>query len=375
MPEPTEETRQAALSRALQQIEKAYGKGTIMTLNESQSAVYNGISTGSLTLDLALGGYGVPPGRVVEIFGPESSGKTTVALHIIAESQKKDGAAAFIDVEHAFDPGWAKRIGVNLEELMVNQPSCGEEALEICELLVRSGALTVIVIDSVAALVPRRELEGEMGDAQVGAQARLMSQAMRKLTAIISKSNTSIIFINQIREKIGVMYGSPETTPGGRALKFYSSVRIDIRRRGMIKEGDLVIGNMVRAKVVKNKIAPPFREAEFELLFDCGISREGDLIELASNSGVIARSGSWLSYKETRLGQGRENARQFLRDNPDIYEAIRKETLAVKLPKRVEQAQSEKPANPASGNGSPARAANKKSAAAVATAGAGKKRA
>ena len=373
MPE-IEETRQAALSRALQQIEKAYGKGTIMKLSESQSAVYNGISTGSLSLDLALGGYGLPRGRIVEIFGPESSGKTTLALHVLAEAQKSGGAAAFIDVEHAFDPGWGKRLGVNLEELMVNQPSCGEEALEICELLVRSCALDVIVIDSVAALVPRRELEGEMGDAQVGAQARLMSQAMRKLTGIISKSRTCMIFINQIREKIGVMYGSPETTPGGRALKFYSSVRIDVRRKGMIKDGDQIIGTMVRAKVVKNKIAPPFREAEFEILFDCGISREGDLVELAGNCGVIARSGAWLSFQETRLGQGRENARQFLRDNSDIFDAIRKKVLEVKRPKPPAPTEAAKTENPASGNGSPPKAADKKSPAPVAASGGGRKR-
>jgi recombination protein RecA len=343
MIEGRNENRKEALGRALQQIEKSYGKGTIMYLNGAQAAAYDGISTGSLSLDLALGGYGVPPGRVVEIYGPESSGKTTLALHIIAEAQKKGGSAAFIDAEHAFDPAWAKRIGVSLEELMVNQPSCGEEALEICELLVRSNAIDVIVVDSVAALVPRQELDGEMGDVQVGAQARLMSQAMRKLTAIISKSRTTVIFINQIREKIGVMYGSPETTPGGRALKFYSSVRMDTRRIGMLKDGDQVIGAHVRTKVVKNKVAPPFRQAEFDILFDCGISREADLIELATANGVIAKSGAWLSFGDTRLGQGRENARQFLIDNPDVRAAIESKVIDMKLPHR-KTAEEETPA-------------------------------
>ncbi len=386
---PGEETREAALGRVLQQIEKAYGKGSIMRLNESQTASYDGISTGALTLDIALGGSGVPPGRIIEIYGPESSGKTTLALHVIAEAQRKGGACAIIDAEHAFDPAWGKRLGVNLEELMVNQPSCGEEALEICELLVRSNALSVIVVDSVAALVPRHELEGEMGDAQVGAQARLMSQAMRKLTAIISKSRTCVIFINQIREKIGVMYGSPETTPGGRALKFYSSVRIDIRRIGMLKDGDQVIGTHVRAKVVKNKIAPPFREAEFDILFECGISRESDLIELASNCGVIARSGAWLSYGDMRLGQGRDNARQFLKDNPDVAAEIRDKVLSIKFPDRkpggagaappvvaaAPKASEEEEAPSAGGRGSSSNGSVKSGRGAAATSsGAGRKR-
>ena len=336
MAESMEETRSEALKRAVAQIEKSYGKGTIMYLTDAAGLVTNGISTGTLSLDLALGGTGIPRGRVLEVFGPESSGKTTLCLHIIAEAQKAGGAAAFIDVEHAFDPSWAKRLGVNLEELMVNQPGCGEEALEICEMLVRSNALDVIVIDSVAALVPRQELEGQMGDSQVGVQARLMSQAMRKLTGISSKSRTSVVFINQIREKIGVMYGSPETTPGGRALKFYSSVRIDVRRIGMIKDGDEVIGARVRGKVVKNKVAPPFRQAEFDILFDGGISRESDLLDLAVDSGVIARSGTWYSYGDTRLGQGRENSRQFLCDNPDVVKEINQKVLAVKLPKPAE---------------------------------------
>jgi recombination protein RecA len=337
--ETHDDNRTEALTRAIQQIEKAYGKGTIMFLKDQPRRLADGIGTGALSLDLALGG-GIPRGRVIEVFGPESSGKTTLTLHIIAEAQRAGGSAAFIDVEHAFDPSWAKRIGVNLEELMVNQPSCGEEALEICEMLVRSNALDVIAIDSVAALVPRQELEGQMGDAQVGAQARLMSQAMRKLTGIAGKSRTAIIFINQIREKIGVMYGSPETTPGGRALKFYSSVRIDTRRTGMLKEGDQIIGTRVRAKVVKNKCAPPFREGEFDILFECGISREGDVLDLGAESGVVTRSGTWYSYGETRIGQGRDNARQFLRDNPDVFLAIRQKVLESKLP----------PAEPENGN-------------------------
>ncbi|RMF78156.1 MAG: recombinase RecA [Planctomycetota bacterium] len=333
MAEPNAENRAEALKRAVQQIEKSYGKGAIMYLGENQGALTDGISTGALSLDLALGGAGMPRGRVIEVFGPESSGKTTLTLHVIASAQRKGGSAAFIDAEHAFDPSWAKRLGVNLEEVMVNQPTCGEEALEICELLVRSNALDVIVVDSVAALVPRAELEGQMGDAQVGAQARLMSQAMRKLTGICNKSCTSVIFINQIREKIGVMYGSPETTPGGRALKFYSSVRVDVRRIGMIKDGDTVIGSRVRAKVVKNKVAPPFRQAEFDILFECGISTESDLLDLATSCNIATRSGTWYIYVFLRLGQGRENARQYLRDNPEIAEEIRAKVLAAKLPK------------------------------------------
>jgi recombination protein RecA len=333
MPDVRENNRKEALARAVQQIEKSFGKGAIMSLSDQQPAVMDGVSTGSLSLDLALGGSGIPRGRVVEVFGPEMSGKTTLTLHIIAEAQKAGGTAAFIDVEHAFDPSWAKRLGVNLEELMVNQPSCGEEALEICELLVRSNALDIIVVDSVAALVPRAELEGTMEDVQVGVQARLMSKAMRKLTGISSKSRTSVVFINQIREKIGVMYGSPETTPGGRALKFYSSVRIDVRRIGMLKDGEQVIGSRVRTKVVKNKVAPPFRQAEFDILFDSGISSALDTLDLACDTGVVSRAGTWFSFGDTRLGQGRENVRQFLKDNPDVFAEIRSKVLELKRPK------------------------------------------
>jgi recombination protein RecA len=328
-----EEDRKEALGRALQQIEKSFGKGSIMYLNGKNVQAIEGISTGALSLDLALGGQGIPRGRVIEVFGPESSGKTTLTLHVIAEAQRAGGAAAFIDAEHAFDPSWAKRLGVRLDELMINQPNCGEEALEIVEMLVRSNALDVIVVDSVAALVPRQELEGQMGDASVGVQARLMSQAMRKLTGIASKSRTAVIFINQIREKIGVMYGSPETTPGGRALKFYCSVRIDVRKIGMLKEGETVIGTRVRGKVVKNKVAPPFRESEFDMLFESGISREADLLDMAAEAGVVARSGTWYSYGPTRIGQGRDNARLFLRDNPDVFAEVRAKVLDIKKPK------------------------------------------
>ncbi|MEP0845847.1 MAG: recombinase RecA [Phycisphaerae bacterium] len=352
------ENRAEALKRTIQQIEKAYGKGAIMFLNGT-GAFTDGISTGSLSLDLALGGTGIPRGRVVEVFGPESSGKTTLTLHIIAEAQRAGGAAAFIDVEHAFDPSWAKRLGVNLEDLMVNQPSSGEEALEICELLVRANALDVIVVDSVAALVPRAELEGQMGEPQVGLQARLMSQAMRKLTGISGKSRTAVIFINQIREKIGVMYGSPETTPGGRALKFYSSVRIDIRRTGVLKDGETAIGTRVRAKIVKNKVAPPFREAEFDILFESGISTESDLLDVAAGCNIVQRSGTWYTYGSTRLGQGRDNARQFLRDNPDVLKEIRAKVLEAKQIVTAKQAgkpadakeSADEPLAPASGDG------------------------
>jgi recombination protein RecA len=289
-----------------------------------------GIPTGSLSLDIALGGRGVPRGRVLEIFGPESSGKTTLTLHIVAQAQKMGGVAAFIDAEHALDPSWCKRLGVKLEDLLVSQPDTGEQALEICEMLVRSNAVDVIVVDSVAALIPRAEIEGEMGDSHVGLQARLMSQALRKLTGAIARSRSTVIFINQIREKIGVMFGSPETTPGGRALKFYSSVRIDVRRISTIKENEVAVGCRTRARVVKNKIAPPFREAEFDIMFDRGISYEGDLIDIAALSNVVEKSGSWFNYGTTRLGQGRESARQFLADNKDVAEEIRRGVLRSK---------------------------------------------
>jgi recombination protein RecA len=319
--------REEALDRALQQIEKAYGKGAIMQLDKMQADV-DGISTGALSLDLALGGVGLPKGRIVEMFGPESSGKTTLALHVAAVAQKQGGIAAVIDAEHAMSPVWAKKCGVNLEKLLVSQPEAGEEALEIAEMLVRSGSVDVIVIDSVAALIPRAELEGEMGDTHVALQARLMSQALRKLTGAIGKTKTVVIFINQLRMKIGVMFGNPETTPGGRALKFYASVRLDIRRISSIKEGETVVGNHVKVKVVKNKVAAPFREAEFDIMFDGGISAEGDLLDLATADNIITKSGAWLSYKDVRLGQGRENVKQFLRDHPDLFEEIRSAVLA-----------------------------------------------
>ena len=323
-----------ALSNTLVQIDKAFGKGSIMRLDEDAYLAIPGISTGALSLDLALGGRGIPRGRIIEVFGPESSGKTTLALTVIAHAQKDGGIAAFIDAEHALDPSWAKRIGINIDELLVSQPDTGEQALEICELLVRSNAVDVIVIDSVAALIPRAEIEGEMGDSHVGLQARLMSQAMRKLTGVIARSNCTVIFINQIREKIGVMFGSPETTPGGRALKFYSSVRIDIRRIGSIKDGENNVGNRVRARVVKNKVAPPFRDTEFDIMFDEGISVAGDLVDMAVADGVIQKSGAWFSYGEMRVGQGRENAKQFIKDNPDLAVEIREKILDKRLPAR-----------------------------------------
>jgi recombination protein RecA len=329
-PEPHDPARDSALNRAVQQIEKQFGKGAVMKLNPDQKANVDGHATGSLSLDIALGGNGVPRGRILEVFGPESSGKTTLALHIIANAQKAGGVAAFIDAEHALDPSWAKRIGVKLDDLLVSQPDTGEQALEICELLVRSNAVDVIVIDSVAALIPRAEIEGEMGDSHMGLQARLMSQAMRKLTGAISKSRATVIFINQIREKIGVMFGNPETTPGGRALKFYSSVRIDVRRIGTIKDGEVSVGNRTRARVVKNKIAPPFREAEFDIMFDRGISYEGDLLDLGVLTNVVEKSGAWFNYKTTRLGQGRENSKLFLITNKDLALEIREAILKSK---------------------------------------------
>jgi recombination protein RecA len=315
--------KEKALSTAIQHIERSYGKGSIMKLGEqaAQREVVV-IPTGSLPLDLALGVGGMPRGRVVEIYGPESAGKTTVALHVIAEAQKQGGVAAFVDAEHALDPVYASRIGVNIDELLISQPDTGEQALDIVEVLVRSSAVDVIVIDSVAALVPKAEIEGEMGDTHVGLQARLMSQALRKLTAAISKSSTTVIFLNQLREKVGIMFGNPETQPGGRALKFYSSVRLDIRKVEVIKSGLESIGSRVKVKVVKNKVAPPFRAAEFDILFNEGISREGGLIDTAIEYAVIEKSGTWMSYGDTRLGQGRENVRNFLRENPTLAKEI-----------------------------------------------------
>jgi len=323
--------RKQALDRALSQIEKAHGKGSIMTLDGDRLAGIKCVSTGALSLDLALGGRGLPEGRVVEVFGPESSGKTTLALTVAANVQKQGGIAAFIDAEHALDPTWAKKLGVNIDEMLLSQPDTGEQALEICEMLVRSNAVNIIVIDSVAALIPRAEIEGEMGDSHVGLQARLMSQALRKLTGAIAKSDCIVLFINQLREKIGVMFGSPETTTGGRALKFYSSVRIDIRRIGAIKDGENNVGNRVRAKVVKNKVAPPFRLAEFDIMFNEGISTSGDLLDLAVADGIAQKAGAWFSYGEIRLGQGRENSKQFLRDNPDLFVEMRAKVLESRL--------------------------------------------
>jgi len=319
-------SRKDSLNFALGQIEKQYGKGAIMRLGDQASFEIDGISTGALSLDVALGGRGVPRGRILEIFGPEASGKTTLCSHIVAEAQKAGGVCAFIDAENAYDPAYARRIGVNVDELLVSQPDTGEQALEIAEMLVRSSAVDVLVIDSVAALVPKAEIEGEMGDSHVGLQARLMSQALRKLTSAVARSRTCFIFTNQLREKIGVMFGSPETTPGGRALKYYASVRIDLRRIGSIKDGETFVGNRVRAKVVKNKIAPPFRQTEFDILFNHGISYTGDLIDLASNSGVITKQGSWYSHGPMRLGQGRERVRTFLDENPDVATTIEAET-------------------------------------------------
>src|SRR5438270_5348519 len=319
--ERTEKAR--ALDLAVSQIEKQFGKGSIMRLGGiDSSAALDAIPSGSLSLDLALGVGGYPRGRVIEVFGPESSGKTTLTLHAIAEAQKLGGTAAFIDAEHALDANYARKLGVDVENLLVSQPDSGEQALEIAEVLIRSGAIDIVVVDSVAALVPRAELEGEMGDAQMGLQARLMSQALRKLTGIVSKSKTCLIFINQIREKIGVMFGNPETTTGGRALKFYSSVRVDVRRIASIKDGDDVVGSRTKVKIVKNKVAPPFREAEFDILYGEGISREGDLLDLAVDKNIVEKSGAWFSFQGERLGQGRENARQFLKDNPDYRSRV-----------------------------------------------------
>jgi recombination protein RecA len=326
----SDKKRDEVLNHALQQITKTYGKGAIMRMGEEELTGITGISTGSLALDLALGGIGIPRGRVCEFFGPESSGKTTLALSVLAQAQKTGGVAAFIDAEHALDPTWAKRLGVNLEALLVSQPDTGEQALDIVEMLVRTNAVDIIVIDSVAALIPEAEIKGEMGDHQVGLQARLMSKALRKLTGAIQKSKTAVVFINQLRMKIGISYGNPETTPGGMALKFYSSVRIDLRRITSIKEGEKLTGNRVRGKVVKNKVAPPFRTAEFDIMFDRGITPEGDIVDLGVEAKVIEKAGSWFAYGETKLGQGRENVKQFFRENPDIMEKVKEEIIAQK---------------------------------------------
>src|SRR6202045_1921686 len=325
--------KQRALDAALGQIERAFGKGSIMKLGSRPASTdAEVVSTGSLGLDIALGIGGLPKGRIIEIYGPESSGKTTLALHVVAEAQKAGGVCAFVDAEHALDPGYSRKLGVNIDELLISQPDAGEQALEITDTLVRSNAVDVLVIDSVAALVPRAELEGEMGDSHVGLQARLMSQALRKLTSSISKSNCIVIFINQIRLKIGVMFGNPETTTGGNALKFYASVRLDIRRIGAIKNGEEVTGNMTRVKVVKNKVAPPFREAEFEIMYGAGISREGEIIDLGSAQGIVEKSGAWYSYKGSRIGQGKDNARTFLQQNKEIAREIEEQIRAKLLP-------------------------------------------
>jgi recombination protein RecA len=314
--------RQAALDMALKQIEKQFGKGSIMKLGEQSDRRISTISSGSLALDVALGVGGYPRGRVIEIYGPESSGKTTVALHAIAEVQKTGGTAAFIDAEHALDPAYSEKLGVNIDELLLSQPDTGEQALEIAEALVRSGAVDIIVIDSVAALVPKAEIEGEMGDSHMGLQARMMSQALRKLSGSINKSNTIAIFINQVREKIGVMFGNPETTPGGRALKFYSTVRLEVRRAEQLKQGNEIVGNKTKIKVVKNKVAPPFRQAEVDIMYGQGISQEGEIIDMGADLDIVLKSGSWYSYNEERVGQGRENAKLFLKENQDIAQEI-----------------------------------------------------
>ena len=317
------EDKLKALDAAISQIEKQYGKGSIMKLGDNSAHMnVETIPTGSLSLDIALGLGGLPKGRIIEIYGPESSGKTTVALHAVAEVQKRGGIAGFIDAEHALDPAYAKNIGVNIDELYISQPDCGEQALEITETMVRSGAVDIVIVDSVAALVPKAEIDGDMGDSHVGLQARLMSQALRKLTAVISKSNCIVIFINQFREKVGVMFGNPETTTGGRALKFYSSVRMDVRRIESLKQAGEVVGNRTRVKIVKNKVAPPFKEAEFDIMFGKGISKEGDILDLAADCGIIVKSGAWYAYNGDKIGQGRENAKTYLRENPLVCEEV-----------------------------------------------------
>ncbi len=346
-----DENRKKALAAALSQIEKQFGKGSVMRMGDSNAARnIDVVSTGSLSLDIALGIGGIPKGRVIEIYGPESSGKTTMTLHVIAEAQKQGGTCAFVDAEHALDPTYAEKLGVDTDELLVSQPDTGEQALEITDMLVRSGAVDVVVVDSVAALTPKAEIEGDMGDTHVGLQARLMSQALRKLTSNIQKSNCIVVFINQIRMKIGVMFGSPETTTGGNALKFYSSVRLDIRRTGAIKKGDEIVGNETRVKVVKNKVAPPFKQATFEILYGEGVSREGEIIELGVAQGLIDKSGAWYSYNGDRIGQGRENVRKFLKENPEIAQHLETQIRAVMFPEdtaeaenRVDAAKTEKP--------------------------------
>jgi len=321
------ENKSKVLEQAIAKIEKQFGKGAIMKLGENVQEKVEVIPTGCLTLDVALGIGGIPRGRIIEIYGPESSGKTTVALHLVAEAQKMGGTAAFIDAEHALDPKYARNLGVNIEDLYISQPDTGEQALDICETLVSSGAVDIIIIDSVAALTPKAEIDGEMGDSFIGLQARLMSQALRKLTAVVSKTKTSVVFINQLREKVGVMFGSPETTPGGKALKFYSSIRLDVRRVTTLKDGENSVGNRTRVKVVKNKMAPPFREAEFDIMFGQGISKEGDLVDVAVNYNIVEKSGSWFSYNGDKIGQGKENVKNLLKDNPNLYEEIKEKVL------------------------------------------------
>jgi recombination protein RecA len=334
-----DDNKKKALAAALSQIEKQFGKGSVMRMGDGTiDRNMESISTGSLSLDIALGIGGLPKGRVVEIYGPESSGKTTLALQVVAQCQKTGGTAAFVDAEHALDPGYAEKLGVNVDELLVSQPDTGEQSLEITDMLVRSGAVDVIVVDSVAALTPKAEIEGDMGDSHVGLQARLMSQALRKLTGSIKRSNSMVIFINQIRMKIGVMFGNPETTTGGNALKFYSSVRLDIRRIGAIKRGDEVIGNETRVKVVKNKVAPPFKQCEFEILYGEGTSKEGELIDLGVKQGIVDKAGAWYSYKDERIGQGKDNVRQFLRENPHMADDIEQRLRDELLPKKVQEA-------------------------------------
>lgn len=321
-----DENKLKALESALAQIEKQYGKGSVMKLGDTSAHMnIETVPTGALSLDIALGLGGIPRGRIVEVYGPESSGKTTVALHMVAEVQNRGGIAGFIDAEHALDPAYAKNIGVDIDNLYISQPDNGEQALEITETMVRSGAVDIVIVDSVAALVPKAEIDGDMGDSHVGLQARLMSQALRKLTAVISKSNCIVIFINQLREKVGVMFGSPETTTGGRALKFYSSIRLDVRRIEALKQGGEIVGNRTRIKVVKNKIAPPFKEAEFDIMFGQGISREGDVLDLAANEGIVVKSGAWYAYNDAKIGQGRENSKLYLKENPDIFEEIKQQ--------------------------------------------------